>query len=87
MKVGKLGTMNIDFTDVYDQEDDIYTVLVRITTPPTVVEELFRLQVAGTRVNWALLIGVAAAVVLLITTVAVIKRNQTRSRGHKEPVA
>lgn len=38
MKYGKLGMMNIDFEEVYDQEDDIYYVTFKTGEPSYCVE-------------------------------------------------
>lgn len=38
MKYGKLGMMNIDFDEVYDQEDDIYYVTFKTGEPSYCVE-------------------------------------------------
>lgn len=38
MKHGKLGMMNIDFDEVYDQEDDVYYVTFKTGEPSYCVE-------------------------------------------------
>ena len=38
MKAGKIGSMNVDFTEHYDQEDDIYYVGFKTGEPSHVVE-------------------------------------------------
>jgi len=38
MRYGKLGMMNIDFDEIYDQEDDIYYVTFKTGEPSYCVE-------------------------------------------------
>ena len=38
MKVGRQGTMDIDFSEIYDQEDDIYYVTFKTGEPSYCIE-------------------------------------------------
>jgi hypothetical protein len=47
MKIGTVGAMNIDFSETYDQEDDVYYVTFKTGEPSYCVEvdDVFLLEV------------------------------------------